>query len=344
MATDGSQDTFRVGTWNIGGLTFLRDLKKSRDVLNEEIAVLCLNESEGLDVLLLQELTSEDGEPILQPPKGYRLGREIVIDSKHHAHPRKWRELLRKQKRPTTVLSQGNAILWKTGLEHGSLWEPDVSHTSKELKPEIVRLDTGIYTGSRDSEPRIAMVTRFRKAGRHIIVVNLHLTTLEHEREGTVERDAAGSAVRTRQVRLVLDGIVSTYNAWWRESGYSARLGEPIWILGGDLNGIPESDEVTMLTRARFFDLCRAKEFGTKRKHNGARAELTLDYLFAGVVHHGISEHVAPMMNVPPLYAFRSSDHYPIFSEIEIAPPPNGHGSSKPTRARSDKRGAKARR
>jgi endonuclease/exonuclease/phosphatase family metal-dependent hydrolase len=302
-----------IATWNIGGTEFLGSTtSKDRKKLSAEIAKLCTDHK--LDILLLQEIATEDGELVFDVPAGYSCRKEIVINSREHAHPKKWNRYGNTQK----TLGQGSAIVWRENLQHGSLWRL-ASERGPELQCEGVRLDTGLYVGSRDSEPRVAMVARFVKDGRQIVVVNVHLTTLQYEREGTVERDHQGAVVRTRQLRLILDGIVSAYNAWWLRDAPHAQTTDtpkpPIWIIGGDINAIPESEEVSMLRRARFVDLCNRKGQGSKRRKGGNMAELTLDYLFAGVVHHGLV--VSDIRTSEPVY-MQSSDHLPIFSELEF--------------------------
>ena len=73
-----------------------------------------------------------------------------------------------------------------------------------------------------------------------------HLTTLKGEREGVPVKNREGKKLRKRQLDIILDGVVSRYNNWWNETTNELKVNrhKPIWILGGDFNCLPDSDEI----------------------------------------------------------------------------------------------------
>jgi endonuclease/exonuclease/phosphatase family metal-dependent hydrolase len=184
----------------------------------------------------------------------------------------------------------------------------------------VIRIDTGLYIGTRDTEPRIAVVSHFICENRHVFMVNLHLTTLLNEREGFPERDCLGAEIRGQQLDIVLNGIVSRYNRW-REKQYAIDSEtRPIWFLAGDFNATENSLEIEKMKRLNFLDLCPDKGSGTKRGKNGRSAALTLDYIFAGPAYYAFDPRKVKRLLIktsqPPLYEIAVSDHYPIVAKF----------------------------
>lgn len=327
-----------VASWNIGGVKYLRNVDpKLKQQLNDHIKKLCQNGRDPVDILLLQEIVTEDvsgTDNLIESPVGYEYWHKIVIDTVRHSHPQKWQQIRSNRNLPpTSYLAQGSAILWSKRVSRCPLWSSDGRPDPGSLDAGecvVVQLDTGLYAGSRDTEPRVAIVARFEVDGQTVIVVNVHLTTLLGEREGNLEREARGAEIRRAQIRLVLDGIVSRYNEWWEKN--HVQKPKPIWIIGGDLNAIPESEEILALKRARFVDLCPTKGQGTKRRKDRKLADLTLDYLFAGILHHScfLSEEPSyggrtrepPIVSAEPMYfTGESSDHFPIVATLTTESP-----------------------
>ena len=144
----------------------------------------------------------------------------------------------------------------RKGLSHAPLWEVNVNNTSnrKYLNSEYVRLDSGLYTGNRDTEPRTANIYHFIIEDRYILLVNLHLTTLKGEREGFPEKDFNGSQVRCSQIDIILNGVVSRYNSWFSQQELVQYGKEPLWILCGDFNGTPDSPEINKILQMTGLD------------------------------------------------------------------------------------------
>jgi endonuclease/exonuclease/phosphatase family metal-dependent hydrolase len=210
---------------------------------------------------------------------------------------------------------------------------------------EQVRLESGLYFGDRNTEPRAALVVHLVYDPRvetdklketrkplDIFVVNLHLTTLMMEREGIPEIDEQASRIRIAQLSIVFNGIVSRYNSW-RQQGYPQRgvlrppepreifqRHPPVWVLAGDFNFTQESSEYAQIRRQNFIDAVPQKGNGTKAKGAGTPATLTLDYVFAGpkfISLDPLIEERGLRDNAVDHNVF-ASDHYPMFASIPL--------------------------
>ena len=311
-------------------ISFLKTHPKKRDRLKaliaRELAQECIEKYEP-DFIALQEIVQYEEIGVLKelvdPPKGYCYQSSISIDTARQNNPVKWEPIRKAGRWPHSVyLGQGNGLLWKEGIPHCSIWDWNGQKTrcGKGLHQEVIRIDTGLFIGTRDTEPRIAVVSHFVLQGRHVFIVNLHLTTLLKEREGFPERDCEGAEIRGQQLNIVLNGIVSRYNRW-RESQHPVDpLNRPIWFLAGDFNATESSLEIEKMKRLNFLDLCLDKGAGTKRGKNGQNAALTLDYIFAGPAHYAFDpqsvNRLLKKTSLTPIYEITVSDHYPIIAKF----------------------------
>lgn len=120
--------------------------------------------------------------------------------------------------------SKGNAVFSKTSFSR-------LGNTAKEGVPRNVPIfQPKVYEGTRDSDPRYAILGRIKRAPFPYFV-NLHLTTLVGERPPNVGKDVFDAAKLTRRQQLgrILDLVQR--NILDKE--------EPI-VLMGDFNAIPE--------------------------------------------------------------------------------------------------------
>jgi endonuclease/exonuclease/phosphatase family metal-dependent hydrolase len=215
---------------------------------------------------------------------------------------------------------------------------------------EVVKLESGLYFGDRNTEPRAALVTHLvlselphthsngiLERPLDVFVVNLHLTTLMGEREGIPEIDDEATQTRLRQLDLVLNGIVSRYNKWAKDGfkirgkkveprdGETHKRHSAIWILAGDFNFTPESTEYQTLIRRGFIDLIRNHELGSKTSGLGATPTLTVDYVFAGPRFEAIDPAVAREGTIQNHLEVtddtRVSDHFPLIVSVPIVLP-----------------------
>jgi endonuclease/exonuclease/phosphatase family metal-dependent hydrolase len=361
---------FTILNWNIGGAKFLEDkIRKQRDETRRKLnmALRGLIHSQGADgipdVITLQEIVQykEPDDDIIQdlldPIDGYWYYPFTLIDTNLVSSRAKWNKVLKDSDwHPDTFFSQGNAFLVRENSPIFPVFDlSSLGHQSRanpaEHFVEHVHLDSGLYFGDRNTEPRAALVMHFicdpaskDEPGKpvDIFVVNLHLTTLMKEREGVPEIDSMATRTRLSQLDIVFNGIVSRYNSW-RQDKYLDR-GErreakphetfdrhsPVWILAGDFNFTEESDEYMYIKKRNFMDTVMPAQRvttlgrGTKAKGVGHDPTLTLDYIFAGpkfvsldpvIEEHGINDN-----KVIHSTRYRASDHYPVYSRIEFTP------------------------
>ncbi|MBN1866360.1 endonuclease/exonuclease/phosphatase family protein [Candidatus Sumerlaeota bacterium] len=288
-----------------------------------------------------------------------------------------------------TYFAQGNAMMFKENaalfpvwdlskigekspgrqrLDFLSQFEPQSSRVTSDLELltaqqravqdkkyliEHVHLDSGLYFGDRNTEPRAALVAHLildpladtpdstrcdRCRPLDVFIVNLHLTTIMKERVGIPNMDSEAVRIRGSQLNTVFDGIVSRYNSW-ADDGYPQRgkkrdeedwetfeRHKPVWILCGDFNFTEESDEYDFIKRRNFIDTTpekgRRTQHGTGTKTSGAgnRPTLTLDYIFAGpkfIAFDPLFEQAGINRNLVD-HDVRASDHYPVFSRLPL--------------------------
>ena len=374
---------FGIVNWNIGGAKYLELKAKDspnlggresrdefREKLNEEIWYLLQRHKPA--IMTMQEVVAysaggdeSEAEHVVKTPDGYHYFPLWLIDTKRHSHQGKWNKVRRLGEWPRDAyFAQGNAILvdkrvpWVHIFGLPPLGVPATEFPSSGLV-EAVKLESGLYFGDRNSEPRAALVAHLalnelqddgnRGAVKlskplDIFVINLHLTTLIMEREGVPAIDEEAVQIRLRQLDIVLGGIVSRYNRWRRE-GYPVRdldpakaaaarqvtkddRHPPLWIIAGDFNFTPESVEYTTLVRNGFIDLIPPSDrpsnrMGTKASGLGNRPTLTVDYVFAGPRFEAIDPRVAEEGIRPNHVEFnektRISDHFPLIIDVPIA-------------------------
>lgn len=379
---------FTVLNWNIGGAKFLeeknRDKRKVvRDKINKALVSMLTDREIGPepDVVTLQEIVQykepNDGHihdilniEVIQD-LGYGYFPFILINSNILSSRAKWNKVLGINEIPdnksdwdvNTFFAQGNAFLIKKDVPHFPIW--DLSDLDQERPGnyddhfiEQVHLDSGLYFGDRNTEPRAAIVAHFiynpkddleteQHADRKpldIFVINLHLTTLMMEREGIPEIDSRAVKIRQNQMDIVFDGIISRYNLW-RQGGYLERnkprnfksietdkRHSPVWIISGDFNFTEESAEYAFVNRMNFIDTIpsegkesewarniRAK--GSKAKGTNQPPTLNLDYIFAGPKYVALDDAITLYRNrVIHDRIVRASDHYPLITSMEIVP------------------------
>jgi len=357
---------FTILNWNIGGAKFLEEKtaaerRETRRKLNDALTALIAKTTP--DVVTLQEIVrykepdDVEKQDLLDDIAGYRYFPFPLIDTDLVSSKAKWRKVLKDSDwRPETYFAQGNAFLVKKKSPVFPVWDlsalrQESPATDRDHFVEHVHLDSGLYFGDRNTEPRAALVMHFicdprpvDKPSRpvDIFVVNLHLTTLMKEREGVPEIDSSAARNRLGQLDIIFNGIVSRYNSW-RQDGYPERGRErkpeehedfnrhsPVWILAGDFNFTEESDEYMYIKKLNFIDTVphNRKESpwgkGTKAKGVGNDPTLTLDYVFAGpkfvsldpvIEEKGINDN-----KVIHDHEFRASDHYPVYSTIQFNP------------------------
>ena len=123
---------------------------------------------------------------------------------------------------------------------------------------EPISITTGLYLGQRDTEPRLVIMGRVKLESegesRYLNYLNIHLNTLSGEREGNVRLNRRAGASRLHQIELILDNIVSAYQETtrYRMPAGTQQSQRDIWVIGGDFNTTPDSDEINMIRQSGF--------------------------------------------------------------------------------------------
>lgn len=284
------------------------------------------------DIILLQECIGfEDlsanpsgrwvsGEFILQQIfQGYKCFFFPAVSSLNNPHPAKWNKYGQggavKNYIPDYVnIQQGYGICIKADIQPRTLWvphkkkghiHPDVDKPDQQYRLcfEPINITTGLYLGNRDTEPRQAILGRILLSSggeeRYVNFLNLHLNTLKGEREGSIRLNRLSSRSRTLQLELVLDNVISAYQetSSYRMPHSTDKRKEDIWIMGGDFNSTPDSEEIALIERMGFVDGNTQKEIededtsspyhnqiGTKWSlSNRSLPPIVLDYIFCGL-------------------------------------------------------------
>jgi endonuclease/exonuclease/phosphatase family metal-dependent hydrolase len=281
-------DGLNLLTFNVAGAELLgrgpTSLTESCGLLAKEIADVVREHDP--DVLLFQEAaqirdlnTRRDQDSVRLPPGFHYKFVEAFNSVDYQAPARRDRYREAGWDLDTTCLAQGMGVALKHGWRHASVWnfEPSVN----ALQTETVRVERGMYAGGRETEPRVYPILHLltQTGGRplDIMIVNMHLSTLQQEREGIPEREVEGSRVRLNELEIVTHGIVSRWEKWKRQ--HAPERGATLWVLGGDLNCTPDSKEMDYLRACRFLDLNINKGCGTKRRKGERAASITVDYL-----------------------------------------------------------------
>ena len=230
-------------------------------------------------------------------------------------------------------------------------------HDKKYLIIKHVHLDSGLYFGDRDTEPRAALVSHLivdplsnqnpitgqnaNQKPLDIFIVNLHLVTIMKERVGIPNVDSRAVRMRRAQLDIIFDGIISRYNSW-SDDGYpqrgrkrkqkeweTFRRHKPVWILCGDFNFTEDSEEYDFIKRRNFIDTTPEDNRrspngnGTKASGAGNPPTLTLDYIFAGpnfIAFDPVFKEAGRHQNTV-IHDVQSSDHYPVFSILPLLLP-----------------------
>ena len=308
----------KILSWNVGGAKFLSlpesstetndlpcDRRAFRSALNNHLGTLLAQHQP--DFVFLQEIVQYERYPnpsdlIAREWENYYYLPSIAIDTLNQNHPLKWQRYREGGGwSDDAYLGQGYGLLWKKNIRHCPVFA-DISNEKQlrcdnDLSVEIVHIDTGLYSGDRDTEPRLAVVAHFVLRGPDgpvdIFVVNLHLSTLNGEREGVPSTNRDAKLIREKQLDLVLDGIVSRYNHWWNKqiSEKNVKRHRPLWILGGDFNCLPDSCEITKIKEDGFITLVNDQQ-PTKASGLGGETTIILDYLFAGLDKYSLDASV----------------------------------------------------
>jgi len=197
---------------------------------------------------------------------------------------------------------QGNAILSRWGFVR--LGEP-----SKPGLPRSVPLyRTPLYEGSRDTDPRYALLARIDRAPLFPFLLNVHLTTLVAERgpEGgpapTPNRAEEAQLLRLRQTRRLLDLV--------RE--HILERGALLFLMG-DFNAVASEPCIASVLEAEggFVRLAPADDLPATH----LRAQTPIDHI---LVYPGnrLLAYRCWVVDTPAARA--ASDHLPVVADVTV--------------------------
>lgn len=294
----------RVATYNISGgektfEEFPHDTQQSR----QEALALLVSRLDA-DVLCLQEVsqyTDADGavhsllDPINQAGDYHHSFFAPTVSMAGNMQVRKdvmvkgifndWRDW-----------SKGNALHSRIPFARlGDPTEPGVPRNVPLYQPKQ-------YEGTRDTDPRYALISRL-KASPFPFVVNLHLTTLLGERapHALPNKVEEAQTLRAQQVRQFLN-LVQTY---------ILQRGEPL-ILAGDFNAAPDEFCLAHLLESESGFLRLAPE-NEGPSHAGSKT--LIDHIFF-YPRHRLVDYVCYIEEGN--LSYRASDHLPVLAEITI--------------------------
>lgn len=284
------------------------------------------------DIILLQECIGfEDHSE--SPSDRWQSGSQILgeifpgyecfffpaVTSYSNPHPGKWNRYRENGvvENPVPIhvdIQQGYGVCVREGIGMRKLWVPwqnpadvpvdgDLPGTDRVSCFEPVSITTGLYQGNRDTEPRMVIMGRVKlQSGgesRYLNYLNIHLNTLNGEREGNVRLNRNAGASRLRQVELILDNVVSAYQeaGSYRMPPKVEQNARDVWIIGGDFNSTPDSAEIAMVRSSGFVDTIPDKRIedadttSTLHEQVGSKWSLddthsppiVLDYIFCGL-------------------------------------------------------------
>ena len=352
--------TFTILNWNIGGGKYLEIPSSDRETMkrktNEALKSL-VEICQYPQIITLQEIveyrdTGKQKDELVklididlingEMKNPYRYVPFLLINSESHSAKSKWKKVIEKGGWDArTYFAQGNAFLIREDLYNNLFSVCDLTADccikQEEHVIEPVSLNSGLYLGDRDTEPRFALVTHFifnpkgNPKPLDIFVVNIHLTTIMKEREDIPEVDLRATEIRLDQIAKIFNGIVLRYNVWKEqdflvcgekrviENGETDKRHPPLWILAGDFNFTPTSLEYETIQKMNFMDVVPVKGLGTKSRGLGNIAALTVDYVFAGP--KSISMNLDGIRNNQVLPQIKVSDHYPMYAKIQLKIP-----------------------
>lgn len=261
-----------------------------RKVWEKNIAPwLAIPDDDEPDIILLQECIGfkdcsaspsgrwQGGDAILGKIfSGYECFFFPAITSHSNPHPRKWNRYAKVGVAANAIpahvdIQQGYGICLRKGVSIRKLWVPwpnpgEVPVDADRAGPdytscfESISITAGLYQGNRDTEPRMVVMGRVKlESGgksRYLNYLNIHLNTLSGEREGNLRLNRNAGTSRQRQLELILDSVVSSYQEATRYRIPEGREQEErdIWVMGGDFNTVPGSAEIALIRRSGFVD------------------------------------------------------------------------------------------
>lgn len=297
------KSTLRVMTLNLGGgiKNFSGTLETN---VNRSEALLALIHQINPDLLCVQEIAQYvDGDGIKHSMVDLiREGAQFshayygeTLSMKRHMQVRK-DLMVEGLFKDWWDWSKGNAVFSRIPFAR-------LSSEKKEGFPRNVPIFQPLtYEGTRDTDPRFAIITRVKQAPFPYLV-NMHLTTLVGERGEAPQEKIIQSAreLRAEQILRVMDLVEANI----------LKAGLPL-ILTGDLNANPDEDALSGILEAE-------KGFTRLVPENPIAT-----HPFAGEVDHFYISPTGTLREyrckvIDNDLAHRSSDHLPVVADLVFA-------------------------
>lgn len=191
----------------------------------------------------------------------------------------------------------GNALLMHKGFAR--LSDPNRPGSPKSLP--IFRPPQ--YLGTRDTDPRHAILTRFPGGQIAPVVIATHLTTLKGER-GAPEKIFPGKPEKARSMRCQqAESLLELLSA------YLLRSNETIFLLG-DLNATIDEDCMKRLHQAGFVRLTPKNDVSTHEDLHGP-----VDHILVYPAAR-LEKYHCQVIDTP--LARQASDHLPVVADVWI--------------------------
>ncbi len=294
-----NQNTLRIMTYNVGGGR--KDFgSKPTDVL-KTIAEL------SPDILAIQECVdwidadgnthnfSEFAAQAGNFGKNFYFGRTLSLQENMQV---KKAIMLDAVYHDGTDWAQGNAVFARQGFTR-------LSDPSKPGVPRNVPIyQPPVYEGTRDTDPRYAILTRIRHEPFSPFVVNVHLTTLVGERGGEIReipgKTAEAQMLRLQQAKRLLDLV------------RPIQQPDHVIILLGDFNATPKEAAVSTVLEGEgnFLRLTPSNDIPTHPKSPQA-----VDHIFV-YPRERILDYSCWVEDTE--VTSQASDHLPVLADIRL--------------------------
>ncbi|GAB4467487.1 MAG: endonuclease/exonuclease/phosphatase family protein [Anaerolineae bacterium] len=298
MSQDDRTQTYRLLTYNIGGgrQQAASDMAAVRTVIREAAPdvvalqeVTCIQDAAGnwySDLEAIQEALGESFAAFYTP--------SVTLSQHLHIGKTAMLEALFRDDRDW---QQGNALLSRWPFHRlGERSLPGEARRVPLFRPTQ-------YLGSRDTEPRNAIVARLGRPPFYPLVIATHLTTLSGER-GTDElpgRSAEARRLRAEQARQLV-GLLA-----------AARRRDEVVFLLGDFNAAADEESIrqVLVGQGEFLHLRPAQaNIGTHPK-----VPTPIDHIFVYPASRLVDYrcHI-----IDSDLAQRASDHLPVLAEVTL--------------------------
>ncbi len=294
---------FRLMTYNVGG-----GRKDFGSAFGDVIQVI---QDASPDILVIQEVAEfQDGDGVWhralnQIAQAGAFGKHVyfgpTICMREHMHVQK-HLLVHGLFSDWQDWRQGNAML--------SRWEfVRLGDPSKPGAPRNVPLyRTPLYQGTRDTDPRYALIARIDNAPVFPFVLGIHFTTLVAEREceggprPLTDKAEEAQALRLKQARRLLDLL--------REHVLERR--EMVFLLG-DFNAAASEPCITSVLESEGGFVRLSPTRGSNATH--PKVSAPIDHIFT-YPSGRLLEYDCWIVDSP--LARRASDHLPVIADVKV--------------------------